>query len=210
VTVNSGVLSAPAQPGANPEVMLRGHLHCPRHFLRVESMNEDRQVTKAALLSQIHQSWDDLHSTLGSLSKEQMTKVLDAHGWSVKDHLTHLAAWGQSAAYFLQGKPRHEGLGIDKALYDRGDFDQMNAAIQERYRGITLAQATAMLTDIHEQMLDLIGELPDSDLSQPLEKFHPETLMGDPRQVFDIVYDNSAGHYAEHLVWIRALVAEGQ
>jgi len=170
-------------------------------------MTEHKQVTKAALLSRIRQSWDDLHSTLGSLSAEQMTTVLDAHGWSVKDHLTHLAAWEQSAAYFLQGKPRHEGLGIDKALYDRGDFDQMNAAIQERYRGLPLPQATAMLRDIHERMLDLIGALPDSALTQPLETFHPESLVGDPRRVFDIVDDNSAGHYAEHLAWIKALVA---
>jgi hypothetical protein len=59
-------------------------------------------------------------------------------------------------------------------------------------------------------MLDLLSALTDRDLSQPLDEFHPESLVGDPRTVFDIVYDNSAGHYAEHLVWIKALVAGGK
>lgn len=66
---------------------------------------------KAEVMLEIETTWAALHSTLARLSEDEMTGVHDQAGWTVKDHLTHLTAWEESVISFLQGRPRHEGLG---------------------------------------------------------------------------------------------------
>ena len=85
--------------------------------------------TKAELLATIESTWASLDAALDRLTDRQKTRLKDAQGWTVKDHLIHLPAWERSVVFFLQGQPRHAGLGVDEALYENGSADDVNAAI---------------------------------------------------------------------------------
>jgi hypothetical protein len=164
---------------------------------------------KRDLMVEIERAWSALQALLNRLSKAQLTTLADAHGWSVKDHLLHLAAWERSVVFFLQGKPRHAGLGIDESLYLSGSEDDLNAAIFRQNQELSLAEALATLSQVHRQLLQVLEPLTDRDLQRPYRYYLPaESGTGDGPSALEVVYSNSAQHFAEHEAWIEALVAE--
>ena len=170
-------------------------------------MNERLITTKAELLADINQNWGLLHEALNRLDESQLTDIRDAQGWSVKDHLIHMTAWERSAVFLLQGKPRHEGLGIDETLYLNGDEDSINAAIHDTRKGQSLADTLTQFREVHGQLLRLLEPMTDADLQNNYRHFLPdEPGEGDGPPVINVVYGNSAHHFAEHQRWIEWLV----
>jgi len=164
-------------------------------------------TTKADLVSVIDKAWDALHSSLARLSETQMTASHDEQGWAVKDHLTHIAAWEDSVVAFLQSRPRHEALGIDQALFEGGSFDEMNEVIQRLRKHLSLPEAIAQLKSTHTRLMSLLEPLSDADLNLPVRHFLASSPATDRRRAMDLIHDNTADHYSEHMVWIEALVA---
>jgi hypothetical protein len=170
-------------------------------------MTNPSNSTKAQLLTEINKPWDALNSYLARLTEPQMTTIHDEHGWTVKDHLTHLAAWEDSVVYFLQGKPRHEALGVEESLSARGSFDEMNAVIQQLRKSLSLAEATAQLRNTHANLLSLLQAMTDTDLNRPLRHYLPSSPAGDRRHTIDLIRDMAVDHFSEHLGWMEALVS---
>jgi hypothetical protein len=163
--------------------------------------------TKSQLFAEIDKAWAALECYLARLSEAQMTTVHDEHGWTVRDHLTHMAAWEDSVVFFLQGKPRYEALGVEESLFSNGPFDDMNEVIQQLRKDLSLAEATAQLQSTHGQLMSLLQPLTDADLNHPLRHYLPSSPASDRRRAIDLIRDNTAGHFSEHLGWIEALVA---
>jgi hypothetical protein len=161
--------------------------------------------TKAELLATIEPAWASLTTALDRLTEKQKTTIQDAQGWTVKDHLIHLAAWERSVVFFLQGQPRHVGLGVDQALYEHGSIEDVNAAIFQQRKDLPLAEATAQFHQAHAQLMQLLQPLTDADLQRPYRHYLPDEPEDD-RSAIDVIYDNTAGHFEEHLEWIEALV----
>jgi len=161
--------------------------------------------TRSELLATIESAWIALDATLDRLTDRQMTTIKDAQGWTVKDHLIHLAAWERSVVFFLQSQPRHAGLGVDQALYQSGNFDDINAAIFQQRKVMPLAEAMAQFHNVHRQLMELLQPLTDADLQKPYRAYLPEE-SGDDRLAIDVIYSNTAGHFREHLDWIESLV----
>jgi len=162
---------------------------------------------KSQLLAEIQQTWDALNAGLQRLSEVQMTSRYDAQGWTVKDHLVHLARWEQSVVFMLQGKPRHAGLGVEEALYLTEDFDKINAVIYQQAQDVRLPEAFAQLRDVHKQMLEMLQPMTDADLQLPYRHFLPdEPGDGDGPSAYDMIYFNTAGHFSDHLGWMETLV----
>src|SRR5438477_11337149 len=103
-------------------------------------MADQRPTNKAELMKEMDRTWPALNAALDRLTDAQMTGIRDAEGWAVKDHITHIAAWERSVVFFLQGRPRHEGLGVDEKLYLEDD-DQINAVIQRQTKDLTPDEA---------------------------------------------------------------------
>jgi hypothetical protein len=170
-------------------------------------MTEQHVTTKAELLTEIDDNWKALRAALDGLTESQLTTIKDAQGWTVKDHLSHLAAWERSAVFFLEGKPRHEGLGVDEATYLTGNEDTINAVIQARQAARSLAEVLAHLQDVHQDLLRLLEPITDTDLQQRYRHYLPdEPGEGDGPLAIDVVYGNSAHHFAGHRRWIEALL----
>ena len=172
-------------------------------------MTERRATTKADLLAEIEHTWASLNAALDRLTEAQMTALKDAQGWSVKDHLIHLAVWERSVVFFLQGKPRHAGLGVDEALFLKGSDDDVNAVVFQQSKDRPLAEALAQFRDVHQQLLKLLAPLTEADLQKPYRHYLPdEPGEGDGPPAINVIYGNSAQHFAEHLAWIEALVGQ--
>lgn len=168
-------------------------------------MTERRVTTKAELLADIEQSWAALNAALDRLTEAQLTTIRDAQGWTAQDHLIHLTAWERSAVYFLQGRPRHEGLGVEKAIYLTDSDDVINAAIQSQHQGQPLTHTLTELRAVHAQLLALLHPLTDADLQKPYRHYLPNEPGDWP--AINVIYGNSAHHFAEHLGWIDELVS---
>jgi Mycothiol maleylpyruvate isomerase N-terminal domain len=89
---------------------------------------------RAALLPRIQQERAALEETISQLTAAEMTKPGPNGGWSVKDHLAHLAIWEKGVAALLEGRPRYAAMGFEEATYLHTDLDGLNAIIHEHYR----------------------------------------------------------------------------
>lgn len=168
--------------------------------------DDDFPRDKEALLTGIRQSRTALEATLDRLGPEQLAGPADAQGWSVKDHLAHLAAWERSMAYLLRGRPRHEGLGVPEETYLRAGVDEVNAAIHARTRDRSPDEALADFRDAHRELLAALEPLSYDDLLRPYSHYLPDEPgeeTGEP--VLTRLLGNTTEHYAEHLGWIEDL-----
>jgi hypothetical protein len=172
-------------------------------------MSDAQSTLKTQLLGEIEGSWEALQAFLAGLTAEQMISRRDAAGWAVKDHLAHLVAWEQSIVGLFQGVPRHQGLGVEQELFDSGDFEAMNAAIHEERKHTSLGQVLAELEDTHGQLLALVKPLADKDLGRPAAEYFQGASPWEERRVADLIRDNTADHFREHLGWITTLHAAG-
>lgn len=68
-------------------------------------------------------------------------------------------------------------------------------------------EATASLRQSHNALLEGIRPLSDADLNRTVADFFPQAPRDDDRRVIDFIYENSAGHFAEHLEWMQAIQA---
>lgn len=170
-------------------------------------MNERQVSTKVELLSDIEQSWTRLSTALNQLTESQLNDIQDDQGWSVKDHVIHLTRWERSVVFFLQGLPRHQGLGVEEALYLEGSDDAINAAIYQETREISLGDALAQFRATHQQLLQILQPLTDDDLQKRYRDYLPqEPGDGDGPTAMNVIYGNTAHHFSEHLEWIEALI----
>ena len=68
-------------------------------------MTDQPQNVKNKLLADIEREWGALNQTLGHLNESQITGLHDPQGWSVKDHLVHLAFWERGCATTCKANP---------------------------------------------------------------------------------------------------------
>jgi hypothetical protein len=141
------------------------------------------------------------------LNEEELDGPMDANGWTVKDHIVHMAAWERSIVFMLQKKPRYAGLKVDEALYERSTDDEINAEIFRQTHSLHVDEALAELRYNHQEMLRLLDPLTDADLERSYQHYLPdERYEGDGPPAYDLIYGNTAGHYRQHLEWMRKLV----
>lgn len=177
-------------------------------------MTEQQVITKAELLAAIEQSWSRFDAALERLSEDQLLLPTDPQGWTGKDHLVHISIWERSMVFFLQGKPRHEALGVEQQLYSQGSDDEINAAILKQRKDLPLIDVLAGLRATHRELMALLEPLTDADLHQryrfyqpdePGDRYYwPEEPDGPP--AIALIYGNAARHVADHTAWIEALV----
>jgi hypothetical protein len=162
------------------------------------------------LLTSMDASRDELDRAVSRLGNDRLTRPADPQGWTGQDHLEHLAAWERSMVFLLQGKPRHEGLGVSEAIYLGHDYDPINESIRENTPPRSLDQTLGYLASIHEELRSLVAAMNDSDLAQPYAHFLPdEPGQSDPGPISNRVRANTSEHYREHLGYIEIIAGEG-
>jgi hypothetical protein len=161
--------------------------------------------TRVELAAGIDSAWSEVDSFLAEVTEEGAT-AQDSNGWTVKDHVTHMAVWGDSVAVLFRGGHRHEALGISESYYSRASFDDINEVVRQREGHLSLSQAVQRLREMHNELMARVRSLPDADLARPVRDVFPLAPRTDDRRVVDFIHENTAAHYAEHLPWMRKLV----
>ncbi len=167
--------------------------------------------TKLELLEELRSAATEFEQTLNAYSGDQMTGLRDQAGWSIQDHLNHLAAWEEGAASLLEHRPLYEAMGVDLAPVQGANEDEENALIRGRTPRRTLAETRAALRAAHEHLLAALGGLTDADLFKTYSYYQPDEPGEDSgKPIIAWVVGNSSGHYREHLPWIKAIAAQGK
>jgi hypothetical protein len=115
----------------------------------------------------------------------------------------HLAVWEDGMYALLRKENRRERMGIDKDTWESGDFDAINAVIQQRYKDQSLADVRKALRDVHHRFTEKIQSMSDADLQRPYSYYDPSSTRDKP--VIGWVISNSYAHYAEHRPWMDAI-----
>ena len=164
--------------------------------------------SKAELLARINDSRAALELLVNRLDEDRAVAP-GADGWSVKDHLAHVAVWERSLLALLEGRPRHEGMGLDRATYEDGDSDAINAALYARHHDRPLSEVLADFRATHERLLSVLSGMSDEDLYRPYSHYQPGESPQNDDPVIGWIAGNTFGHYDEHAGWIRQLIEDG-
>src|SRR6476660_5610430 len=122
--------------------------------------DETPPQTIEELLKRIADGWALLNQRTAPLSSAQLTTPGPDGGWSVKDHLAHLATWESMLIALLEGKPIHSAFGLSRAEYDALEStDALNAIIAEQNKGLSLDEVMKRSDETHAQLVAKIGAL---------------------------------------------------
>jgi uncharacterized damage-inducible protein DinB len=165
---------------------------------------------KSAFLKQYALDRAGLHAFINSLTESQLSQPADAAGWTIKDHLAHLAAWQIGIAQLLQHKPRWEAMGL-KLAYVRKvkNFDVINALMQRRHSKLSIREVLDFLSTADAQFLFALSKLSSADLNKPYAFYsgeEPSQRTSEP--VFGWVEGDSGHHFNEHLIWMRQILVD--
>ncbi|MCA0354904.1 MAG: ClbS/DfsB family four-helix bundle protein [Chloroflexi bacterium] len=145
--------------------------------------------------------WQALQTFLHGLSYEQLTGPTDAAGWTIKDHVIHLALWEKTLQALLNSESRPASIAIDEAVWKQG-YEEVNQILYQRYRDVPLDEVYATLETTRQALIARINQFSDSDLLRPHREFQASSNLDDP-----IVRWMAYEHYAEHLPWMQAILA---
>ena len=166
----------------------------------------DAPPTKAELMARIHRARSALEAAIAGASEAHLTAPGDPGGWSVKDHLAHLAIWEQSLLALLEGRSRSATIGIDAVTYETTDIDGLNALLYEHHRDRPLAEVLDLFHRSHDQVLAALAPLTDVDLLRPYSHYQPDETPFNPDPVVGWIAGNTFEHFEEHLAAIRSLL----
>jgi len=140
---------------------------------------EDRE----ALLQHYRDMRADLLAAIEGLTDDQLTEAtLD--GWSVKDHLVHLAAWDEIRASEVE----RLSAGHDSAWrLEPGRDEDLSALFHDARLGLSAAQAKWELETSRQRLLDAIASAPERALES--DRYGEAALRSE--------------HEAQHTGWLR-------
>ena len=143
-------------------------------------------VRREDLLRSEDRGWNELHSLLETVSRQQVLEPgLTPDGWSVKDLLWHLGAWWAKAGVMLE----RIRVGTYEGAGDGSSVDELNARFLEEGRRLDLATVTAELYAARNHALVEFAALPE--VTPEAEEWFRES---------------GPEHYDEHRDDLRALV----
>jgi len=163
--------------------------------------------SKARLVRHIRDSRSRLEQTVSRVDEKGLTSP-GPDGWSVKDHLAHVAVWEESLLALLEGRDRVVAVGLVSATTesDTRDVDAENADLQRLHRDRPLADVLATFRETHARVLTALERLNDADLYRPYSHYQPKSLPYNPRPVLGWIVGNTWDHYDEHATGIEKLV----
>ncbi|HVU15061.1 MAG TPA: ClbS/DfsB family four-helix bundle protein [Phototrophicaceae bacterium] len=166
---------------------------------------DETKMSKAELLANIEQGWNDFQNYLASLTYEQVTIPADPAGWTAKDHIAHVAIWEDSLNALLEKQPRRQYMGIDdQTAWDNNDWDRVNAIIQQRYHDISVADLRTLFFGIHDRLIQHIQSMSDADLQRPYREFQTDSTLDNP--IIHWLIIDTYPHYDEHKDYIGVIV----
>jgi uncharacterized damage-inducible protein DinB len=163
------------------------------------------RLTKPDLLARMAETRAEVEAVIGQYTEAEVTRP-GAEGWSVKDHLSHLAVWEAPIRALLQGESLAVALGVDQETFKHGGINRINEVIQLRHKDEPLAHVMARLRESRQETLTLLERFTDADLLKPYSFYRPSVDPPRTDPVILWVSGSTYEHDAQHLVWMRELL----
>jgi uncharacterized damage-inducible protein DinB len=152
----------------------------------------------------IETSWNQLVELVNQVEEAGGLSRAGKDGWTVKDHLAHIAAWEHSLLALIQGHDREKAMGLPEAV---AGIDNVNEAVRKLHETDTPDEALGYFRDSHARLVAKLEKLTDADLQKPYSHYQPDD-PDEKRPVVGWVAGNTYEHYAEHIDWINQLINE--
>jgi hypothetical protein len=162
----------------------------------------DSRSEREELLDDIRASRAELEAILEQVSDEQMTNALDEGGWSIKDHLAHVAVWQRHGLALITSQPAHEAFGLDEKTYSQSSIDEINAVVHVQNKDRPLAEVLNDFRQTHDEVLTTIGRMDEGHLQSEIQ---PSGFTTKHRTIMELARGHFAGHDGDHVDAITAL-----
>jgi uncharacterized damage-inducible protein DinB len=157
-----------------------------------------------AEIQPIETAWNRLIELVNQVEDAGGLSRAGPDGWTVKDHLVHIAAWEHSLLALIEGHDREKAMGLPEAV---DGIDNVNEAVRKLHETDTPEEALVYFRDSHARLVAALGKLSDADLEKPYSHYQPKD-SDEKRPVVGWVAGNTYEHYAEHIGWINHLLSE--
>lgn len=167
-------------------------------------MSDDQEQPRSIddLIDRIQRSRAAFDEALAGLGDAELAAPLTAGGWSVADHVTHIAVWMDGVLQALGGRDRWAAMGADGPPGPDG-FDALNERLRAPHAAKSPAEARAHLDDVHARMLARLRAMSIDELTRPYSHYQPDEGRPDADDpMLNWVVADTYGHYDEHRVWI--------
>lgn len=128
------------------------------------------------------------------------------NGWSIKDHLYHIATWDLYLIALLERQPRLPAVGLDAD--PQGEYDSTNAIFFERGRDLPLSHVLGMFRSNRSRIIEQFQRLSDADLGRPIAEFQPFEPDPLPGTVGAWISAITVEHDRTHHRWMKELLTE--
>jgi hypothetical protein len=163
-------------------------------------------ANKTELLAYTTESWRSLAEFADALTDAQWTAPVDAGGWAVKDHIAHFVFWVRAEIAVMQHRtPLEQSAGIPDALWNTGDFDQINDYVRQGFANETPTTIRAERDRVFAQLIKVVGKFSDEDLERPATTFGFEE---EGKTLLTVLTEYHGDHFREHAGYVRMLVAQ--
>lgn len=159
-----------------------------------------RPETRDEVLANIREARAELEASFAGLSQETLTGPVTDGGWSIKDHLAHIAEWQRRGLAVIAGGHPADGFEMDRDTYEQlPDVHAINEVLFQRHKDRALSDVVEDFRATHQRVEATIESMTEEDLQRPLTGKIAERF---PR-VVDIVNFNIARHDRVHIDDIR-------
>ena len=162
--------------------------------------------TRAEIVRRMNERCGFVEALVVGHSEAQLTELRDAAGWSVKDHLAHLAPWAFGMADLLIKRPRWFAMGLTLEQWDANfETDAMNELLYEADKDRSLGDVMTLFRAANSRLAWAVDQLEsDAGLFLPYRHFQPfeSWASENPDPIWPRIVGNSFGHIDEHLEWI--------
>lgn len=177
---------------------LADHYDEHREYIeRILDAPDDNGNDIEGLIDRIEAAWSELMSTMLAYPEVATTAKRDANGWTALDHMAHVTAWERSWTAFLQGEPRHVGLGVTEQEFSM-DYDSLNEILRARTANDSFEEVMTAAREGHEALIDALR-------NADLDRLDYETQGG--RQIDVLLTENVIDHYNEHREYIEKILS---
>jgi hypothetical protein len=161
--------------------------------------------SKTEWIEKIERSWQELQTYIAGLEPSQFTTPKDPAGWTILDHLTHLAKWEETILMLFQDQPRHQTLGIERSFFRGVNIDAINEIVRSAISSLTIQQGLDYLQTTHAELMENIHRIPETALTLPAADFFPQADTGETSLLWELISSDTNEHYEEHQPWMRAI-----
>lgn len=153
------------------------------------------------VLEQVHAARAEIEAIIDHLSREQMTEATDEGGWTIKDHLAHIAEWQRRGLAAIEGRPPWEAFGIERERYEQLDIDGINAILYERNKDRPVEEVITDFRKTQEKVVLTLEQMNEDDLQRGIPKEYSTKY----RTIGELALSTFPGHDGEHVEDIRLL-----